>query len=328
MNIQQLRFIDAVAASELNISRAAEVLFTSQPGISKQIRQLEEELGVEIFQRNGKHLKALTPAGARIVQSAREVLQRLDGIRAIADEFTDENKGSLGIATTHTQSRYMLPSVIQRFIRRYPDVSLHMHQGTPIQVAELTARGAADFAIATEALEQFDELVTMPCFQWNRAVLVPAGHALAKTKKLTLQAIAEHPIVTYVFGFTGRSKLDQAFESAGLKPRVVFTAADSDVIKTYVRLGLGVGIIASMAVEPQRDADLVALDASHLFEWSTTSLGFRKESYLRGYMYDFIEMFAPHLKRPLVERFVGAQEKAERDALAATLTLPRLHQAG
>jgi LysR family cys regulon transcriptional activator len=328
MNIQQLRFIDAVAASELNISRAAEVLFTSQPGISKQIRQLEEELGVEIFQRNGKHLKALTPAGERIVQSAREVLQRLDGIRAIADEFTDENKGSLSIATTHTQSRYMLPPVIQRFIQRYPDVSLHMHQGTPMQVSELAARGSADFAIATEALEQFDDIVTMPCFQWNRSVLVPANHPLAKVRKLTLEAIAEHPLVTYVFGFTGRSKLDEAFQNAGLKPRVVFTAADSDVIKTYVRLGLGVGIIASMAVEPQRDPDLVSLDASHLFGWSTTNLGFRKESYLRGYMYDFIEMFAPHLKRPLVERFVAAQEKSERDALAATLTLPRIHQPG
>ena len=328
MNLQQLRFIDAVAASELNISRAAEILFTSQPGISKQIRQLEMELGVEIFQRNGKHLKALTPAGERIVQSAREVLQRLNGIRAIADEFTNENKGSLGIATTHTQSRYMLPPVIKRFIQRYPDVALHMHQGTPMQISELAARGAADFAIATEALELFDDLVMMPCFQWNRSVLVPQGHPLAKVRRLTLQDIAAHPIVTYVFGFTGRSKLDQAFQAAGLKPRVVFTATDADVIKTYVRLGLGVGIIASMAVEAQRDTDLVTLDASHLFDWSTTSLGFRKETYLRGYMYDFIEMFAPHLKRSLVERFVAAQEKGEREALAAKLDLPRLHQAG
>jgi LysR family cys regulon transcriptional activator len=328
MNIQQLRFIDAVAASELNISRAAEQLFTSQPGISKQIRQLEDELGVEIFQRNGKHLKALTPAGECILLRAREVLQGIDGIRAIADEFTDPNKGSLSIATTHTQSRYMLPQVIQRFIQRYPDVSLHMHQGTPLQVAELAARGAADFAIATEALEQFEGLVTIPCFQWNRSVLVPLGHPLAQVRNLTLRAIAEYPVVTYVVGFTGRSKLDQAFQAAGLKPRVVFTAADSDVIKTYVRLGLGVGLIASMAVEPERDADLVARDASHLFDWSTTSLGFRKERFLRGYMHDFIEMFAPQLKRSLVERFVLAEGKNEREALAATLTIPRIHHAG
>ncbi|HEY0962756.1 MAG TPA: HTH-type transcriptional regulator CysB [Pseudomonadales bacterium] len=325
MNLQQLRFIDAVAAAELNISRAAETLFTSQPGISKQIRQLEDELGVEIFQRNGKHLKALTPAGARIVQSAREILQRLDGIRAIASEFTDENRGNLGIATTHTQSRYVLPPVIKRFIERYPNVALHMHQGTPMQISELAARGAADFAIATEALEAFDDVVMMPCFQWNRAVLVPAGHPLATCGTLSLQALAEHPLVTYVHGMTGRSKLDAAFQQAGLKPRVVFTAADADVIKTYVRLGLGVGIIASMAVEPQRDDDLVALDASHLFEWSTTSIGFRRETYLRGYMYDFIEMFAPHLQRALVARFAAAQDRAERDALAAALALPKLH---
>ncbi|MEY4642625.1 MAG: HTH-type transcriptional regulator CysB [Pseudomonadota bacterium] len=326
MNIQQLRFIDAIVASDLNISRAAAVLFTSQPGISKQIRLLEEELGVEIFQRNGKQLKSLTPAGERIVQSAREVLQKLNGIRAIADEFTDEHKGSLSIATTHTQSRYMLPPVIQAFIKRYPDVALHMHQGTPMQISELAARGAADFAIATEALELFHDLVMMPCFQWNRSVLVPKGHALADLRKLTLEALAEFPIVTYVSGFTGRSKLDLAFQAAGLQPRVVFTASDADVIKTYVRLGLGVGIIASMAVEPQRDTDLLALDASHLFEWSTTSLGFRKETWLRGYMYDFIEMFAPHLTRDLIKRFVDADDKPGREKLAAQLALPRLHQ--
>lgn len=325
MNLQQLRFIEAVAAAELNISRAAETLYTSQPGISKQIRQLEDELGVEIFQRNGKHLKALTPAGARIVQEAREILQRIDGIRAIANEFTDASKGHLAIATTHTQSRYVLPAVIKRFIARYPDVSLQMHQGSPMQISELAARGAADFAIATEALELFDDLVMMPCFQWNRSVLVPAGHPLASVRKLTLEALAAHPIVTYVAGLTGRGKLDAAFEHAGLKPRVVFTAADADVIKTYVRLGLGVGIIASMAIEPQRDADLVTLDASHLFDWSTTSIGFRRETFLRGYMYEFIEMFAPHLGRPLVERFVAAPDKAARTALAATLELPRLH---
>jgi LysR family transcriptional regulator, cys regulon transcriptional activator len=326
MNLQQLRFIDAVTASDLNISRAAEALFTSQPGISKQIRLLEEELGVEIFQRNGKHLKGLTPAGERIVQGAREVLQKLDGIRAIANEFTDEHRGSLSIATTHTQSRYILPPVIKAFIERYPDVALHMHQGTPMQISEQAARGAADFAIATEALELFDDLVMMPCFQWNRSVLVPVGHPLASLRKLTLAALADYSIVTYVSGFTGRSKLDQAFHAADLSPRVVFTASDADVIKTYVRLGLGVGIIASMAVEPQRDADLVALDASHLFEWSTTSLGFRRETWLRGYMYDFIEMFAPHLARPLVERFMEADGKAGREALASNLALPRRHQ--
>jgi LysR family cys regulon transcriptional activator len=326
MNIQQLRFIDAVAASDLNISRAAETLFTSQPGISKQIRLLEDELGVDIFQRSGKHLKALTPAGQHILVHAREVLQKLDAIRSIADEYAAEDRGSLSIATTHTQSRYMLPPVIRRFIQRYPEVALHMHQGSPMQISELAARGAADFAIATEALELFENLIMMPCFQWNRSILVPRDHPLASSSRLTLAEVAQHPIVTYVFGFTGRSRLDMAFQAAGLQPRVVFTATDADVIKTYVRLGLGIGIIASMAVEPQRDADLVALDASHLFDWSTTSIGFRKDSYLRGYMYDFIGMFAPHLDRQHVEAFIAASGKTERDALAATLTIPKLQQ--
>jgi len=338
MNIQQLRFIEAVVAADLNISRAAAALFTSQPGVSKQIRRLEDELGVDIFRRSGKHLKGLTPAGERIVAAARQALLQLDDIRQIADEFTQPGTGSLAIATTHTQSRYVLPPVIQRFIRRYPEVALHMHQGTPLQISELAARGAADFAIATEALELFDNLVMMPCFRWNRVILVPKGHplaalavpqtasgALSNAPALTLELVAQYPIVTYVFGFTGRSRLDSAFHAAGLEPRVVFTATDADVIKTYVRLGLGIGIIASMAVEAGErgdDADLVALDASHLFEWSTTSIGFRREAVLRGYMYDFIGMFAPHLDRQCVEAFIAAPGKAERAALAANLEIP------
>jgi LysR family cys regulon transcriptional activator len=323
MNLQQLRFIAAVVASDLNISRAAASLFTSQPGVSKQILLLEEELGVAIFQRSGKHLKSVTPAGRIIVEAANEILQKIESIRRIADEFAREDRGSLSIATTHTQSRYMLPPVIKRFIQRYPDVSLHMHQGTPMQISELAARGAADFAIATEALELFDNLIMMPCFRWNRAILVPAGHPLGAVRPLTLEAVAQYPIVTYVFGFTGRSRLDVAFQTAGLTPKVVFTATDADVIKTYVRLGLGIGIIASMAADAGGNGDLVALDASHLFEWSTTSIGFRKDSFLRGYMYDFIEMFAPHLDRKQVDAFVAAPGKAEREALAAALDLPR-----
>lgn len=325
MNIQQLRFIDAVVAADLNISRAAATLYTSQPGISKQIRQLEDELGIDIFQRSGKHLKALTPAGERIAAAAREALLKLAAIRQIADEYTRPDQGNLAIATTHTQSRYVLPPVIQRFIARYPDVALHMHQGSPMQISDMAARGAADFAIATEALELFDNLVMMPCFRWNRVILVPKGHPLAALAPLTLEAVAQYPIVTYVFGFTGRSRLDSAFRDAGLEPKVVFTATDADVIKTYVRLGLGIGIIASMAVEAAEqgeDADLVALDASHLFEWSTTSIGFRRESILRGYMYDFIAMFAPHLDRRCVEAFMAAPGKAERATLAATIAIP------
>ena len=321
MNIQQLRFIDAVVAAQLNISRAAQTLHTSQPGISKQILQLEEELGLQIFQRSGKHLTALTPAGEQILVVARDVLQRIESIQRIAAEHSHEGRGSLSIATTHTQSRYLLPPLIKRFIARYPDVALHMHQGTPMQISELAARGAADFAIATEALDLFDNLVMMPCFRWNRCILVPKGHRLTSERPLTLAAVARYPIVTYVFGFTGRSRLDRAFQSAGLQPRVVFTATDADVIKTYVRLGLGIGIIASMAVA-QDDDDLVALDASHLFEWSTTSIGFRRESYLRGYMYDFITLVAPFLTQTKVEAFAAAPGKAARAALAAQLDVP------
>jgi len=300
-------------------------------------------LGIDIFLRSGKHLKALTPAGERILVAAREALLKLDAISRIADEFTRPAQGNLSIATTHTQSRYVLPPVIKHFIKRYPDVALHMHQGTPLQISELAARGAADFAIATEALELFDTLVMMPCFRWNRVILVPKEHPLAAlaaagnsdksprsgaqaAARLTLEAVAQYPIVTYVFGFTGRSRLDSAFRAAGLEPKVVFTATDADVIKTYVRLGLGIGIIASMAVEATEqgeDADLVTLDASHLFDWSTTSIGFRRESILRGYMYDFIEMFAPHLDRRCVETFVAAPGKAERAVLASTLAIPQ-----
>lgn len=324
VNLQQLRFIRAVADADLNISRAAANLFTSQPGVSKQIGLLEAELGLEIFERSGKHLKALTPAGREIVARAREILARTEALGTIADEYRDQNRGTLSIATTHTQSRYMLPPVIRKFIKRYPEVALHMHQGSPLQISELAARGDADFAIATEALELFDNLVMMPCFRWNRSILVTSDHPLANVKKPTLAQVARYPIVTYVFGFTGRSKLDQAFSNAGEKARVVFTATDADVIKTYVRLGLGIGIVASMAWEPERDSDLVALDASHLFAWSVTSIGFRQETWLRGYMYEFIALFAPHLERKLVDRFVAAGSVHERDRLAAALDLPHL----
>lgn len=321
MKLQQLRYLYEIAGNGFNISRAAQTLYTSQPGISKQIKLLEEELGTALFIRHGRHLSSLTPAGEKIVASAGEILRKVDAIQSIAGEHRAENLGSLGIATTHTQSRYMLPQVIKAFINRYPDVSLHMHQGSPMQISQLAADGTADFAIATEALELFNDLVMMPCFRWNRAILVPRDHPLCQASQLTLDAVAAHPIVTYVYGFTGRSKLDDAFRRAGLEPRVVFTAVDADVIKTYVRLGLGIGIIASMAVEA-RDDDLVALDASHLFDYSTTKIGFRRETYLRGYMYDFMEMFAPHLGRDLVDAAVSCHGSPAEGKLFADLEIP------
>jgi len=322
MKLQQLRYIWEVARHDLNVSATAESLYTSQPGISKQVRLLEDELGLQIFDRSGKHLSAVTPAGEAIIEVAGRILAETENIRRLAQEYTDKSHGSLSIATTHTQARYALPPVIQAFIARYPGVSLHMHQGTPMQISELAANRQVDFAIATEALELFEDLLMLPCYRWNRSIIVPRGHPLAGAEPLTLEAVAEYPIVTYVFGFTGRSQLDQAFNTRGLQARVVFTAVDADVIKTYVRLGLGIGIIASMAYEPQADHELVAIDASHLFDSSVTSIGFRRGTFLRGYMYDFIELFAPHLTREIVQRANETASKEEVEALFRGIELP------
>lgn len=322
MKLQQLRYIWEVAHHDLNVSATAQVLYTSQPGISKQIRLLEDELGVEIFARSGKHLTRITPAGEAILQVAGEILRKVESIKQVAQEFSDEARGSLSIATTHTQARYALPNVIEKFMKQYPDVSLHMHQGTPMQIAEMAANGTTDFAIATEAMEHFGDLIMMPCYRWNRSILVPKNHPLAQTQKPTLEQVAAYPLVTYVFGFTGRSRLDDAFQVRGLTPRVAFTAADSDVIKTYVRLGVGVGIVATMALDPELDNDLVALDASHLFEPSITKIGFRKGTFMRGYMFDFISAFAPHLSKKMVEQAMQCHSKQEIDELFAGVELP------
>ena len=322
MKLQQLRYIWEVAHHDLNVSATAQSLFTSQPGISKQIRLLEDELGVEVFARSGKHLTRVTPAGERIISTAGEILRKCESIKQIAQEFSNEKRGTLSIATTHTQARYALPPVISSFIKQYPEVSLHMHQGTPMQIAEMAADGTVDFAIATEGLELFGDLVMMPCYRWNRCVVVPQGHPLARSEKLTLEALAEHPLVTYVFGFTGRSKLDEAFSHRGLSPKVVFTAADADVIKTYVRLGLGVGIVARMAVDPKLDSDLVVLDASELFEPSITRIGFRRGTFLRGFMCDFIQTFAPHLDRDTLDKAVQCRNRGELDELFDVVELP------
>lgn len=322
MKLQQLRYIWEVARHDLNVSATAQGLFTSQPGISKQIRLLEDELGVEIFERSGKHLTRVTPAGEIILAKAGEILRTVESIKKVAQEFRNDHRGTLSIATTHTQARYALPPTIKAFMERYPEVSLHMHQGTPVQISEMAADGSVDFAIATEALELFSDLVMMPCYEWNRCVIVPRGHPLAALATLGIEEIAKYPLVTYVFGFTGRSRLDEAFHSRGLTPRVVFTATDADVIKTYVRLGLGVGIIARMAVDETLDADLVALDASRLFRPSVTQIGFRRGTFLRGYMYEFIELFAPHLTRSVVDEAWHRHSKAEVESLFSGVELP------
>jgi LysR family cys regulon transcriptional activator len=324
MKLQQLRYIWEVSKHDLNVSATAQSLYTSQPGISKQIRLLEDELGVEVFARSGKHLTRVTPAGKAILEISGEILQKVDSIRQIAQEFSDERKGSLSVATTHTQARYALPPVINEFIKMYPEVALHMHQGTPTQISEMAADGTVDFAIATEAMGSYSDLIMMPCYSWNRSVVVPKDHPLAQGGELTLERLASYPIVTYTFGFTGRGKLDEAFKEQGLDPKVVFTAVDSDVIKTYVRLGLGVGIIASMAVDQQLDQDLVALDASHLFEPSITRIGFRRGTFLRGYMFDFIQKFAPHITHDVLEKVQACSGRAEVDELFQDIQIPSM----
>ena len=286
------------------------------------MRLLEDELGVEIFERSGKHLTRVTPAGEAILERAGDILRKVESIKQVAQEFRNDQKGTLSIATTHTQARYALPPAIKVFMERYPEVSLHMHQGTPVQISEMAADGSVDFAIATEALELFSDLVMMPCYTWNRCVIVPEGHPLASVKRLTIEDVARYPIVTYVFGFTGRSRLDEAFHARRLTPRVVFTATDADVIKTYVRLGLGIGIIARMAIDEQLDSGLVMLDASHLFKPSVTKIGFRRGTFLRGYMYEFMELFAPHLTREVVDKAWHLQGKAEVEALFEHVELP------
>lgn len=322
MKLQQLRYIWEVAHHNLNVSATAQSLYTSQPGISKQIRLFEDEIGVEVFTRSGKHLTRVTPAGEEIIRVAGEILGKVEVIKNQAKEHSAPNIGSLSIATTHTQARYALPPIIKAFIQDYPEVSLQMQQGTPVQISEMAVEGEVDMAIATEALELYGDLIMMPCYRWNRCIVVKKDHPLAQMSKPSIEQVAEFPLVTYVFGFTGRSKLDDAFIDRSLTPKVVFTAADADVIKTYVRLGLGVGIIAKMAYDPELDDDLVAIEASHLFASSVTSIAFRRGVFLRQYMYDFISMFAPHLTKDVVDEVFSLSKKSDIDILLRDIELP------
>ncbi len=300
MKLQQLRYVREVVRAGFNVSAAAEALHTAQPGVSNQVQLLEQELKVQIFERKGKRLTGLTKPGEAIVALAERVLREVENIKQVGAEFSNETTGTLSVATTHTQARYALPPVIKSFTERFPDVRLELHQGNPTQVCEMVLAGVADIGIATEAIELFGELIMLACYQWNRCLVAPPDHPILKEDPLTLEAIANYPVVTYDFAFAGRSKINKAFEARGLKPNVVLTAIDSDVIKTYVELGLGIGILASMAFDPARDTRLRVMDASHLFEASTTRIGIRRSAYLRGYVFAFIELFAPHLTREVV----------------------------
>lgn len=325
MKLQQLRCIVAMRQNNLNVSETAAALFTSQPGVSKQIKQLEDEVGVQIFERSGKQVVAETVAGKDIIDVAERVLASTDDIKNIGREYNDPNVGDLRLATTHTQARYVLPSIIEAFSERYPRVNIHLHQGTPAQMASMIEAGEVDFVIATEGLHHYNDLVMLPCSRWNRAVIVPPDHALYKLSQLdglTLAALVKFPIITYVFGFTGRSQLDKAFVEEGLEPNVVLTAADADVIKTYVRSGLGVGIIAQMAFEPEQDNDLKIIQASHLFDSSLTHIGMRRNRQLRPFMYAFIEQFAAHLNAERVDAALAATNRREREKLFNDIELP------
>ena len=291
MKLQQLRYIWEVAHHDLNVSATAQSLYTSQPGISKQIRLLEDELGVEIFARSGKHLTHITPAGEDIIKAAEEVLFKVKSIRQVAEEYADEKKGSLSIATTHTQARYALPPTIKAFVQKCPDVSLHMHQGTPLQISEMASDGSVDFAIATEALELFANLIMMPCYRWNRCLIAPRDHPLLAVRPISLELLGDQPLVTYVLGFTGRGHFSDALAREGLKPRVTVSAADADVIKTYVREGFGIGIIADLAYDPHLDTDLGRRDLSHLFPWEVTRMAQARSKYPRTFQRAFMELF-------------------------------------
>jgi len=327
MTLQQLRYLLGIADSGLNITAAAEKLHTSQPGISKQLKLLEQELGIQLFTRKGKSLAAITPAGHEVIERARRIMREAENIRSLASDMSAEQEGTLSIATTHTQARYVLPEVIQAFRERYPKINLELHQGTSEQIAELVASNSVDFAIATGSYHLFPDLMMLPCYHWDRIVIVPNDHPLAEKagnakEKLTLQELSEYPQVTYVFSLTGESSFKKAFADEGLEPDVVFTARDADIIKTYVRMGMGVGIVAAMAWECQDKKDLVALDAHGLFPTSTTWIGFRRDTVLRGYMAEFAKLLAPHLTADIIRKASELETQEEVDQLLDDQSLP------
>lgn len=302
MNFQQLRSVRETVRRGFNLTEVAGMLHTSQPGVSRQIRELEEELGVDIFVRAGKRLTGLTAPGETLLPIVERMLLESDNLRRVGQDFAASTQGKLSVAATHSQARYALPHVVRDFRQQYPQVSLHLHQGSPRQVAEMLRSGEADIGVATEALAGYDDLVTLPCYRWTHSIVVPPEHPLlGLSEPVTLAQLAEYPIVTYELGYTGRAHIDDAFAREGLSPDIVLTAMDADVIKTYVELGMGVGVIASIAVDPDRDRHLRSLDARHLFEVNLTRLGLRRGVWLRGYAYDFIEAFVPTLHREAVQ---------------------------
>ena len=325
MKLQQLRFLDAVVRNNLNVSAAAEELYTSQPGISHQIKLLEDELDIQIFERSGKKLTAVSPAGHAILEHVTDLLNNVKNIKQAARDFSNHQRGSLTIATTHTQAQFILPSILQRFAARYPHIELRVHQGNPKSMCKLAANNQVDFVIASEVIDERGELVTIPAYRWNRYIVVPNDHELTSVDEVTLPLLTEFPILTYMLGLTGRSQLDKAFLQANLEPKVAFTATDSDVIKTYVRLGMGVGIIAEMACN-EEDSDLSYIDASHLFPNSVIKIGFRHSRHLSAYQTDFLHMMAPYLDEETIRQVIDSKNVQSRERLIKNAEVPSFRE--
>ena len=321
MKLQQLRFLDAVVRNNLNVSSAAEELFTSQPGVSHQIKLLEDELDIQIFERSGKKLTSISPAGHAILEHVGNLLSNAKNIKQTAREFSKSNRGSLTIATTHTQAQFILPPILQRFAHKFPQIELRVHQGNPRSMCKLAANNQVDFVIASEAIEERSELITLPAYRWNRFIVVPHNHELTRYSHISLKDLAEYPILTYMLGLTGRSQLDKTFQEADLEPKVAFTATDSDVIKTYVRLGMGAGIIAEMAC-CDADSDLTFIDASHLFPDSIIKIGFRHSRHISAFQFDFLHMVAPHLDLDTIKQIAGLRDPEERKEILLKSEIP------
>ncbi len=323
MKLQQLKYLLAIVDNGLNITAAAERMYTSQPGVSKQLKLLEEELGMQLFTRKGKSLGSITAAGHQVIERARIIMREADNIRSLASDYYQEEEGSLSIATTHTQARYVLPEIVAEFRKRFPKVGLNLHQGTSEQIADMVAANDIDFAIATGSYELFSDLMLVPSYRWDRSIVVPKGHELTQLdRKITLQDLAQYPLVSYVFSFGGQSSLKRAFADEGLDPDVVFTARDADVIKTYVRMGMGVGIVASMAADCADKKDLQVIDAEGLFPRSTTWIGYRKNAVLRRYMVDFIQLFASHISPRQLDDIRRATSQQDIDGMFEGSELP------
>lgn len=322
MKLQQLRYLLEIQRHHFNISKAAKVLCTSQSGISKQIQLLENELNLQLFQRRGKHLIAFSEAGVQVLRLAEQVVGKADDIRSLSEELNQRHQ-ALAIAATHTQARYMLPAVVERFMQQNPKIKLHIHQGTPTQIAAMLEHNDVDIAIATESLADRDSLLALPYYQWGRSIITQIDHPLvARQTRITLHDIIQYPIITYVRGFTGRHKVDETFARHQLQPDIVLAAVDADVIKTYVRLGLGIGIIADMAFNHKVDKDLHVFDARHLFGISTSLIAIKKDKYLKNYVLRFIETLAPHLSVAVVRQALTCNDTHKISQLVATFDVP------